>query len=63
MARKKEKGGKIRKVHCRTGKMGRKMKIMEKEKNPLDDLKKEEKTKKREKREMHTEGPGKWREK
>ena len=38
--------------------MARKLKIMEKEKNPLDDLKNDEITKKREKCEMHTEGPG-----
>ena len=60
MARKKEKGGKIRNVHCRTGDMARKMKKMEKEKKPLDDMKKDENTKKREKREKHTEGTGIW---
>ena len=38
--------------------MARKLKIMENEKNPLDDLKNYEITKKREKCEMHTEGPG-----
>ena len=38
--------------------MARKLKIMEKEKHPLDDLKNDEITNKREKCEMHTEGPG-----
>ena len=38
--------------------MARKVKIMENEKHPLDDLKNDEITKKREKCEMHTEGPG-----
>ena len=42
--------------------MARKLKIMENEKLPLDDLKNDEITDKREKREMHTEGPGNWRE-
>ena len=41
--------------------MARKLKIMENEKNPLDDLKNDEITEKREKREMHTGGPGIWR--
>ena len=36
--------------------------IMENEKQPLDNLKNDEITKKREKWEMHTEGPGIWRE-
>ena len=49
MARKTEKGGKIRNVHCRTWNMARKLKNMEKEKHPLDDLKKHEITDKREK--------------
>ena len=35
---------------------------MENEKHPLDDLKNYEITEKREKREMHTVGPGIWRE-
>ena len=35
---------------------------MENEKHPLDDLKNDEITKKREKCEMHTEEPGIWRE-
>ena len=62
MARKTEKGGKFRNVHCRTWNMARKVKIMENEKHPLDYLKNDEITKKREKCEMHTEGPGIWRE-
>ena len=45
MARKIEKGGKFRNVHCRTWKMARKLKIMENEKHPLDDLKNDEITK------------------
>ena len=49
MARKTEKGGKFRNVHCRTWNMARKLKIMEKEKHPLDDLKNDVITKKREK--------------
>ena len=63
MERKTEKGGKYKKVHCRTWNMARKKKNMENEKKPLDDLKKDEITKKREKREMKTEGTGIWREK
>ena len=62
MARKTEKGGKFRNVHCRTWNMARKLKIMENEKHPLEDMKNDEITKKREKWEMHTEGPGIWRE-
>ena len=46
MARKTEKVGKFRNVHCRTWNMARKLKIMENEKNPLDDLKNDEITKK-----------------
>ena len=42
--------------------MARKVKIMENEKHPLDDLKNDEIVKKLEKCEMHTEGPGIWRE-
>ena len=38
MARKTEKGGKFRNVHCRTWNMSRKLKILENEKHPLDDL-------------------------
>ena len=48
MARKTEKGGKFRNVHCRTWIMARKLKIMENEKHPLDDLKNDEITKKHE---------------
>ena len=62
MARKTENGGKFRNVHCRTWNMARNLKIMENDKHPLDDWKNDEITKKREKREMHTEGPGIWRE-
>ena len=58
MARRTEKGGKFRNFHCRTGNMARKLKIMENEKHPLEDLKNDEITEKREKREMHTVGPG-----
>ena len=36
--------------------------IMEKEKHPLDHLKNDEITQKRKKRDMHTLGPGIWRE-
>ena len=39
MARKTEKVGKFRNVHCRTWNMARKLKIFENEKHPLDDLK------------------------
>jgi len=42
--------------------MARKLKIMENEKHTLEDLKKGEITERREKREMHTVGPGIWRE-
>ena len=49
MARKTEIGGKFRNVQCRTWNMVRKLKIMENEKHPLDDLKNDEITKKREK--------------
>ena len=49
MARKTEKCGKFRNIHCRTWNMARKPKIMDKEKNPLDDLKNDEITGKREK--------------
>ena len=62
MARKTEKGGKFRNFHSRTWNMERKLKIMENEKDPLDDLKNDEVTKKLEKCEMHTEVPGIWRE-
>ena len=45
MARKTEKGGKFRNVHCRTWNMARKLKIMENEKRPLDYWKNDEITK------------------
>ena len=48
MARKTEKGGKFRNVHCRNWNMARKLKIMENEKRPLD-MKNYEITEKREK--------------
>ena len=62
MARNTEKDGKFRNVHCTTWNMARKQKIMENGKHPLDDLKNEEITEKREKLEMHNEGPVIWRE-
>ncbi len=62
MARKTEKGGKFRNVHCRTWNMARKLKIMENEKQPLDDLKNDEITEKRENLEMSTVGHGIWQE-
>ena len=49
MARKTEKGGKFRNVHCMTCNMGRKLKIKENKKHPLDDLKNDKITEKREK--------------
>ena len=49
MARKTGKGGKLKNVRCRTWNMARKLKIMENEKHPLDDLKNDEITEKREK--------------
>ena len=47
--RKTEKGGKYRNVHCKTWYRARKLKITENEKHPLDDLKNDEITEKREK--------------
>ena len=49
MARKTEKVGKFRNVHCRTWNIARKLKIMENEKHPFDDLKNDEITAKGEK--------------
>ena len=49
MSRKTENGGKFRIVYCRTWNMARKLKIMANEKQPLDDLKNDEITEKREK--------------
>ena len=49
MARKTDKGGKFRNVHCRTWNMAGKMKIMENEKYLLDDLKNGEINEKHEK--------------
>ena len=47
MARKTEKAGKFRNVHCRTLNMAIKLKIMENEQHPLDDLKNDDITEKR----------------
>ena len=58
MARKTKKGRKFRIVHCRTRHMSRKLKIMENEKYPVDDMKNDEITQKPENYEMHTVGPG-----
>ena len=49
MARKTEKVGKFRHVHYSTWNMSRKLKIVGNEKNPLDNLKNDEITEKREK--------------
>ena len=49
MASKTEKVGKFINVHCSTWNMARKLKIMENEKLPLDDLKNDEITAKDEK--------------
>ena len=49
IVRKTEKGRKFRNVHCRTWNMASKLKIMENEKHPPDDLKNDEITEKREK--------------
>ena len=49
MARKTEKGGKFRNIHCRTWNMARKLKIEENEKLPLDNMKNDAITVKREK--------------
>ena len=57
MARKIEKGGKFRNVHCRTWNMARKLKIMENEKHPRDDLNNDEFIAKCE---MHTLGREIW---
>jgi len=62
MARKTEQVWKFRNVHCRTWNMATKLKIMENEKQPLDHLKNDEITEKREKWDMHTVGLGIWRE-
>ena len=49
MASKTEKCGKFRNVHCGTWNMANKLKIMDKEKHPLDDWKNDKITEKREK--------------
>ena len=46
MAKKNEKGAKFRNVHYRIWNMARKLKIVENEKQPLDDLKNDESLKK-----------------
>ena len=48
MTKKTEKGGKFRNVHCTTWNMARKLKIMENEKHPLDTMKNDVITEKRE---------------
>jgi hypothetical protein len=53
MARKTEKGAKFRNVRCRTWNLSRKLKIMEREKQTLDDLKIDEITEKRKMRNAH----------
>jgi hypothetical protein len=49
MVRKTKKGGKFRNIHSRTWNMARKLKIMEKEKHPIEDLKNDEINEKSEK--------------
>ena len=49
MARKTENSGKLRNVLCRTWNIERKLKMMENEKYPLEDLKNDKITEKREK--------------
>ena len=49
MAWKTKKGGKYRNVHCVTWNMARKLKIMDNEKHPVDDLKNDKITENREK--------------
>ena len=56
MARKTEKGGKFRNVHCRTWNMAGKLKIIENEKHTLDESKNDEIAETLEKGEMHTVG-------
>ena len=62
MSSKTEKGGKFKNVHVRNWNKARKLKIMENEKHPLDNLKNDKITEKGEKREMHTVGHRIWRE-
>ena len=52
----------MRNTHCRTWNMARNSEKRRNEKQPIDDLKNEEITEKCEKGEMHTVGPGIWRE-
>jgi hypothetical protein len=42
-----EKGGNVRNIHCRTWNMARKLKLMENDKHPHEDLKNDEITEKR----------------
>ena len=49
MERETKKGGNFRNAHCSTWNIARKLKIMENEKHPLEDLKNDEITEKREK--------------
>jgi hypothetical protein len=49
MERKTEKGQKFRNIHCRTWNMAKKLNLKKNEKHPLDDLKNDESTEKREK--------------
>ena len=49
MARKTTKGGKFKNFHCKIWNMARKLKIMENEKHPLDELKNDEIPENREK--------------
>ncbi len=62
MARKTEKGGKFRNVHCRTWNKTTKLKITENEKYTLQDVKYVEETEKVENLEMSTVGRGIWQE-
>ena len=52
----------MRNARCRNWNMARKLKTTENEKHPIDDLKNDEVTEKREKCERHTGGPGIWQE-
>ena len=62
MARKTEKGGKFRNVHCFYVEYGKKTEYHDNQKHPIDDLKNDKITEKLKKWEMHTERPGIWRE-
>ena len=58
MAGKTEKGAKFRNIHFRTRNMARKLKIMENEKHPLDDLKNDETLKNMNNEKCTLVGPG-----